>query len=77
MPSKFRRKVRQKIFQAIKEHINGGDQVDYQVSPDVISGIEFRTTGHKIAWSLDNYLASLETNVLEAMEMGSRSEGAE
>jgi F-type H+-transporting ATPase subunit b len=66
-----------KIFQAIKEHINGGGHVDYQISPDVISGVELRTVGHKIAWSLDNYLASLETNVLEAMEMGSRSEGAE
>jgi len=66
-----------KIFQAIKEHINGGGHVDYQTSPDVISGIELRTVGHKIAWSLDHYLASLETNVLEAMEMGSRSEGTE
>lgn len=66
-----------KIFQAITEYIKDGSQVEYQVSPDVISGIELRTTGHKIAWSLDNYLASLEINVLEAMEMGSRSEGAE
>jgi F-type H+-transporting ATPase subunit b len=69
--------AQEKIFRAIKEHINGGGHVDYEVSPDVISGIELRTVGHKIAWSLDNYLASLETNVLEAMDMGSRSEGAE
>lgn len=66
-----------RIFQAVIEHINGGDHVDYQIASDVISGIELRTVGHKIAWSLDNYLASLETNVLEAMDMGSRSEGAE
>jgi F-type H+-transporting ATPase subunit b len=66
-----------KIFQAIKEHISGESQGEYQISPDVISGIELRTVGHKIAWSLDNYLASLETNVLEAMEMGSRNEVAE
>jgi F-type H+-transporting ATPase subunit b len=69
--------AQEKIFRAIQEHINGGGHVDYQISPDVISGIELRTVGHKIAWSLDNYLASLETNVLEAMDMGSRSEGAE
>jgi F-type H+-transporting ATPase subunit b len=66
-----------KIFKIIKEHINGECQIDYQVTSDVISGIELRTVGHKIAWSLDNYLASLETKILEAMEMGSRSEGAE
>lgn len=66
-----------KIAQAITEHIKHGSRVAYQVLPDVISGIEFRTTGHKIAWSLDNYLASLETNVLDAIQMGSRSEGAE
>jgi F-type H+-transporting ATPase subunit b len=73
----IKEEAQEKIFRAIKEHINGGGHVDYEVSPDVISGIELRTVGHKIAWSLDNYLASLETNVLEAMDMGSRSEGAE
>lgn len=66
-----------RIFQAIKEYINGGDHVNYQVSTDVISGIELRTVGHKIAWSLDNYLTSLETSVLEAMEVESKSEVAE
>ena len=73
----IKEEAQEKIFRAIKELINGGGHVDYEVSPDVISGIELRTVGHKIAWSLDNYLASLETNVLEAMDMGSRSEGAE
>jgi F-type H+-transporting ATPase subunit b len=67
----------EKLFQAIKQYINGGEHVSYEVTTDVVSGIELRTVGHKIAWSLDSYLASLETNVLEAMEVGSRSEGAE
>lgn len=66
-----------KIYKTIREHINGECHIDYQVASDVISGIELRTVGHKIAWSLESYLASLETNVLDAMEMGSRSEGAE
>ncbi len=64
-----------RIFKTIKEHINGECNIDYQVAADVISGIELRTVGHKIAWSLESYLASLETNVLDAMETGSRSEG--
>jgi F-type H+-transporting ATPase subunit b len=67
----------QNIFQAIKEYINGRDHVNYQVSTDLISGIELRTVGHKIAWSLDNYLMSLETNVLEVMDVESKNEGAE
>lgn len=67
----------EKILKTIKEYINNECQIDYQVSSEVISGIELRTVGHKIAWSLDNYLASLETNILEAMEAGSKSEGAE
>ncbi len=66
-----------RIFKTVKEHINGECHIDYQVAADVISGIELRTVGHKIAWSLEGYLASLETNVLDAMELGSRSEGAE
>lgn len=68
---------RTKIFQAIRDYINGGEHVSYQVATDVISGIELRTMGHKIAWSLDNYLSSLETSVLQAMEIESKSEGAE
>ena len=66
-----------RIFKTVRDNISNECHIDYQVTSDVISGIELRTVGHKIAWSLDNYLASLETNVLEAMEQGSRSEGAE
>jgi len=40
-----------RIFKTIKEHINGECQIDYQVAADVISGIELRTVGHKVAWS--------------------------
>lgn len=66
--------ARERIFLAIKDKMNGGDHVIYQVTRDIISGIELRTVGHKIAWSLDNYLTSLELNVLEAMEIESKSE---
>jgi len=66
-----------RIIRAVKEHINGGDHISYHITRDLISGIELRTIGHKIAWSLDNYLTSLETNVLEAMEVEPRSKGAE
>jgi F-type H+-transporting ATPase subunit b len=66
-----------RIAQVVRDYITKGNHINYAVSADVMSGIELRTVGHKIAWSLDNYLATLETNVLEAMELGSKGEGEE
>jgi hypothetical protein len=43
----------------------------------MILGIELKTHGHKIAWSIDDYLDSLEQSVSEALsgEMEDRSIG--
>ena len=35
-------------------------QVRFETSPDLISGIELTTNGHKVAWSIADYLMSME-----------------
>lgn len=56
-----------RITRAVKEHIDNGIDVQYRTSSDMILGIELKTRGHKIAWSLDNYLDSLEESISQAL----------
>lgn len=42
--------------------------VRFETSPDLISGIELSTTGQKLAWSIADYLASLEKGVNELLK---------
>jgi F-type H+-transporting ATPase subunit b len=38
-------------------------QVRFETAPEVISGVELLANGHKVAWSIADYLASLERSV--------------
>jgi len=69
--------ARQKITKVVRNHIGDAIEIRYQISPDMILGIELKTHGHKIAWSIDDYLDSLEESVSEALsgEMEDRSIG--
>lgn len=51
-------------------HINGAP-IRYEVSDEVLSGIEMRTAGHKISWSFNDYLNSLEENFSRALQEAS------
>lgn len=57
----------QAIRQAIHETISTDIPVRFETAPDVISGIEFTAQGQKVAWSIADYLASLETSVAELL----------
>ncbi|MBF0549502.1 MAG: F0F1 ATP synthase subunit B [Deltaproteobacteria bacterium] len=53
---------------AIKETLGEATQIQFKTSPDLISGIELTTNGHKVAWSIADYLASLETGIDELLK---------
>jgi F-type H+-transporting ATPase subunit b len=38
-------------------------QIQFETAPELVSGIELTANGHKIAWSIENYLASLKKSV--------------
>lgn len=44
---------------AMTEILGALPEVRYETAPELISGIELRTQGQKIAWSIDDYLSSL------------------
>lgn len=62
------------IRTALNETLAADIQVRFDTAPDVISGIELTTDGQKVAWSIADYLASLENSVGELLEKRSEPE---
>jgi len=56
------------IQHAINETFSAEIKVRFEIAPDVISGIELTANGRKVAWSIAEYLASLEKNVGELLK---------
>jgi len=55
------------IQQALNETFSAEISVRFETAPDLISGIELTTNGHKLAWSIADYLLSLEKGVGELL----------
>src|SRR5208283_6044207 len=51
------------IQNALNETFSAAIRVRFETSPDLISGIELTANGQKVAWSIADYLASLEKGV--------------
>lgn len=68
------------IQQAVDEAFSADIRLRFETAPDLVSGIELATDGQKLAWSIGNYLASLERSVGELLkkkdESVSRTEAA-
>ena len=62
------------IQNALNETFSGEIRVRFETAPDLISGIELTTNGQKVAWSLADYLASLEKGVGELLKEKDKSE---
>ena len=62
------------IQQALNETFSDEIQVRFETAPDVISGIELTVNGRKVAWSIAEYLASLEKSVGELLMEPSKPE---
>jgi F-type H+-transporting ATPase subunit b len=56
------------IQQALNEAFSAEIPVRFETAPDVISGIELTTNGRKVAWSIADYLVSLERSVGELLQ---------
>jgi F-type H+-transporting ATPase subunit b len=55
------------IQTALNETLSAQIRVRFETAPDVISGIELSANGRKVAWSIADYLASLEKSVGELL----------
>ena len=55
------------IQSALNDTLSAEIQVRFETVPDVISGIELSMNGRKVAWSIADYLVSLEKSVGELL----------
>jgi len=55
------------VQNALNETFSAEVHVQFEVAPNVISGIELSCGGQKIGWSIDDYLTSLEHGVSELL----------
>jgi F-type H+-transporting ATPase subunit b len=56
------------IQNALNETFSAEIHVRFETAPDLISGIELTANGRKVAWSIADYLASLEKSVGELLK---------
>jgi F-type H+-transporting ATPase subunit b len=62
-----------RIEQALKKQITNGFTIRYDTEPEIVSGVELRVNGHKIAWSLNEYLETLVENLSETLQKEAHS----
>ena len=56
------------IQKALNETFSADVHIRFETAPDLVGGIELMTNGQKIAWSIADYLASLEKGVGELLK---------
>jgi F-type H+-transporting ATPase subunit b len=56
------------IQKALNETFSAEVRVRFETAPDMVSGIELTTNGQKVAWSIADYLSSLEKCVGELLK---------
>jgi len=62
------------IQKAINETFSADIHLRFQTAPQLISGIELTTNGQKVAWSIAEYLTSLEKGVGELLKKKDKHE---
>ena len=62
------------IQNVLNETFSTGVHLKFLTAPDLVSGIELTTNGQKVAWSITDYLASLEKGVSELLNEKDKSE---
>jgi F-type H+-transporting ATPase subunit b len=56
------------IKDVLRNQADGHVDVRFEVSPDLICGIELKCQGSRISWNVDDYLETLEESLLAALE---------
>jgi len=65
---------RQEITTAVHELISEDAEVKYKADPEIILGIELKSGGEKMAWSLEDYMRDLEDKTRSMLKREAREE---
>jgi F-type H+-transporting ATPase subunit b len=58
---------KERIRAAVREIAGMDGDLRFEIEPGLLGGIELKTKKHKVAWSLDSYMQSLEKSLAEAL----------
>lgn len=61
---------RQMIVQVVRQAIAPEIEIHFEVNPNLLCGVEMSIQDHKLAWTLDEYLVTLETRLFETLGEG-------
>lgn len=64
------------IEAAVKEILGSKTQIEFEIVPDLVCGIEISRNGQKVAWSIADYLVSLQRGIDELLKTQLLSEPA-
>ena len=56
-----------KIEEILNKELGRETKVNFETTPNLISGIELIAGGYKLVWTIDDYLESLEKNIAEIL----------
>jgi len=59
------KKQQSEIQKAVSEILGTETHFQFKTTPEIISGIELTSNGYKVAWSISEYLNSLQKNISE------------
>ncbi len=62
------------IESAVKETFAPEAQVQFETAPELVCGIDLSTNGHKVSWSIADYLATLEKSAGELLPKEAKPE---
>jgi len=62
------------IQNAVNETFSADIHLRFEIAPDVVSGIELSANGQKVAWSIAEYLVSLEQSVTDLLKEKDRTD---
>jgi F-type H+-transporting ATPase subunit b len=55
-----------RVEHAVRDYLGYSRSLEFEADSDLVCGIELRSTGHKISWSLSSYLDELQEGIFEA-----------
>lgn len=62
------KKQQSDIQSSVNEILGSKTQFQFKTSPEIISGIELTSNGYKLAWSISEYLNSLQKSISETKQ---------
>jgi len=62
------------IQSAIKSNFNIATAIIFKTIPQSVSGIELISDGFKVAWTIEDYLSSMETHIAELLNQNTKYE---